>query len=173
MVDVEIDHRHPLQPRRLGRAGRHRHRGIDAETHRLVGLGVMSGRPHCAEGPLEGPRGHALDRLDHRPAGPFGGRQTAGRHGGVGIQPHPALRRRGPPDRRDIGLGMHPQEIGVLDTRRLAQVAVETGVGQGRGHGGQPVRALGMPLARLVGQHVAVGEDRNGHGGNIAIRALW
>ncbi len=169
VVDVEIHHRHALEPRGLGRAGGNGHRGIDAEPHRPVRLGVMARRPDRAEGPVELPGRDALHRGDRRSAGALGGGEAARRHRGVGIQPHPATDRRSPSDRRHIVCGMHPEQILVLHPRRLAQILVQRRVGQGRDHRRQPVGPFGMSFAGLVGQHVGMGEDRDRHGATIAV----
>ncbi len=149
-------------------AGRDRGVVEETEAHRRRCFGVMARRAHGAEGPVEIARGHAPDRRRHRSAGPFGGGQTAGRHGGVWIQPHPpALGRRGM-DGVDIGPGMHAQEVGLRRLGRLAQVLIQASVGQGRDHRLEPARPLGMAVAGIVGQHVQMGEDRDGHDANIA-----
>ncbi len=63
---------------------------------------------------------------------------------------------------------MHAQQIGLGHPRGLAQIVVQPGLGQSRGHRRQSSRPLGVPLSRVVIEHVRVGEDRDGHAANIA-----
>jgi len=96
VMDVEIDDRDALQAVPLLRMPRRdRHIVEEAETHGPRGLGMVAGRAHRHER-IGGPFfDHLVDR-QRRAAGPAQRRlEAAGRHGGVGIEPHESLLRGG------------------------------------------------------------------------------
>ena len=73
-----------------------------AEAHRPRGLGVMAGRARGDEGVGGLLAHHLVDRMDGAAGRAQRRLEAAGRHGGVGVDPHQALLRRRVADAGDV-----------------------------------------------------------------------
>ena len=164
VVDVEVDHRHPRQPGRLGHTRRHREVGVEAEAHGPVRFGMVARRPDGAEGPLQLARRHCPDGSDRRAGGPLRGLKAADVHRRIGVEPHQPPRLAGRADLLEIGPVMHTGEVGLLRARRLAPVEVKRRVvGQSIQHRAEPLGPLGMACALVVAEHGGVAVEGEGH----------
>ena len=149
-MNIEIDHRHPLQAASLERMqGAGRHRIEQAKTHRLINAGVMAGRAHGAEGASLRAGQDRIDCLDHRAHGAQRSLRRILAHCRIGIDP--PIAGRGNVEHlinqaRAVGQGqgrtlsgarLLPQQIG----KRLTECF---------NHCLQTCRGLGVPGAGLV-----------------------
>ena len=141
VVRVPVDDHHPLAPRRQG--GR-RHRDVveQAEAHRPVRRGVMTGRAQREErgvglAPLE-----TLGRVEPRSGGEEGGVPRLGPGRGVGVEVA-APNRQTAPERRGT-----PRD-GASPARPAWQVGAQPGPGRRRGRLPRPrgARLRGGPAA--------------------------
>jgi hypothetical protein len=68
-------------------------------------------------------------------------------------------------DRIDVGLVVHPQEVGLLGERRIVGREVQIGgVVERLDDRLQPRRTFHVAVAGTVVEHVLVGVERDGHG---------
>ena len=157
VMDVEIGHRDAGHTRFLRHPSRHRDIGEQAKAHGPPRLGVVAGRAHRAESPLDLAGRHRPRRGGDRPGGPQGGGEAARRHPGVRIEGDAALGRRDRENGLDERLAVDGGQIGPFDERRGVGFEVEIGgVGQGGGDRGQPLGPFGVAPARPMVKHVPV-----------------
>ena len=91
MMDIEIHDRHAVKlVHRLRMARGHRHGIEQAEAHGAAWLGVMTGRPHGAEGVAGLARRHRIHRRGHGAGRSQRCHSRTGRENGVWIKRAPA-----------------------------------------------------------------------------------
>lgn len=165
VMHIEIDHGHPLQTTRQSMTSSHRHIVEEAETHGLIGAGMMAGWTYRAEG-------IAGLAIDYRINGCHGSaRRMASRcqgvriEQGIGIERMVALTGYGCRDARQVIGRMHPQQRLVTDRRGLTllQVGQHPHRQQVICDGIEPIRAFGMPAAHFMPAAHGVGVVQSGH----------
>ena len=141
VVDVEIDHRDAPQPGLLGDPRADGDVGEEAEAHRVLGAGVMAGRPHGAERPRDLAGRHGSHRLRDSPGRALRGVDEPGEtgvSGSSGTRPRAgSARERG----LEVMRGVHEGEVRRLDRLGGLRFEVEVaGLVQGVQHRRQPLR---------------------------------
>ena len=94
MMHIKINDQDPFQPKLIaGMSRRHSNRGIDTETHRRMGPGMMAGRTDGTEGDSVVHVGlHDLIHSSHGgTSSKPGGRECGSGHVGVGIKHNRAV----------------------------------------------------------------------------------
>ena len=166
VMNVEIDHRHPFKP--VGRPGVQRADGgvvEEAEAHRRVRLGMMTGRAHGTKGVAATPARHFVHRRHHRADRPQRRLARMARDEGVGIQLVNAVvtghRRE---NALDMSLGVGQQQmLGASLRRGLAQKIKEVLMFKNVSNRPQPIRAFRMILSGVVLDAVRVREQQSWH----------
>ena len=171
VMDVEIDHGDAAQPV-IGacvQAGQ-RHVVEQAESHRLVRLGVMAGRAHRADRVLGLAAGHGVDRGENGAGRAERGFARAGRDDRVAVDHRAAHRRDHAEDAVDeFGRMAERQEAGI-GHRRLAPIERrELGRLQRLQNRGQ---ALGPLRVALAGIMIEAGRMGKQQGGQIGLAAF-
>ena len=172
VMHVEIDDRGARDAVLLLRVAR-RDGGVveQAKAHRPRGLGVMAGRARGDEGVgrlfgqhlVDGEDG-AADRAQRR-------LERAGRHRGVGVEPHHAFLGRGVADLDDVVHRMAQRDdLEVRHRRLLARQRLELFRLQRLLDGAQPVGPLGMAGRRQMFKASGVADQESGHRTNVGWR---
>jgi hypothetical protein len=124
----------------------------------------MAGRPHGDEGVRRFPIHHLVDGERDAADSAQGRLQAAGRHRGVGIEPHQAVRRRGAADRLDILHRVGQRDDLVRRARRLfARQRLEPLVLQCLLDSAQPFRPLRMSHRILMVKTGRMADEQGGH----------
>ncbi len=111
VVDVPVDDQDPVEPEPLDGVRRGDGDAAEqAEAHRLVGPGVVAGRPDRAEGPAIGPLDDRRDRIDRRARREPRREGRAGRDPGVDLDLPAASRGEGV-DCRDVAGRVDPEQL--------------------------------------------------------------
>src|SRR5207248_3031033 len=141
----------------------------EAEPHRTIGLGVMSGRTDECEAVLHF-AGH--DRLDEREIAAGGetrGLKRPRRYGCIRVEGVTRLTRR----RRDAGnVRGRMDERELVHRRRAGLEPHETGpmiLREDLEDGSDPRRTFGVSRSGIVGFEPAVAHERGTHGANITL----
>ena len=165
VMHVEIDDGRALGMVAVLRIARRDRRVVEqAEAHRPRRLGVVAGRANGDEGVGRLLVHHLVDRA-HGAAGAAQGRfDAAGRHRGIGVEMHQAVRRRSVADRLDVFHRMRQRDDLERRTRcLLARQHMEPFVLQRLLDGAQAVRPLGMPGRVHVIEAGGMAEEQSGH----------
>ena len=111
VVNVPIDDQDPLHAIPFLRIPRRdRHIVEQAETHRPIGFRMVPRRTDRTESMLD-PAGHNRIHPGQGSTGrEIGGAERSGRHGGIGVERDPAMRRRLSIEHRDILRPMHQRD---------------------------------------------------------------
>ena len=153
VVHVEVDDRDALEAVRVERVARgNRYVIEDAESHRPRAAGVMSRRPHRAEGGIVLSCQHEVGSEDRGAGGAQGGLQAERVHRGVRIEMHRPRARRGLADRFHVLQRMHAAKLLVARERRVVarEVLAEAGSDELVLDGREALGALGMMHAHFV-----------------------
>jgi hypothetical protein len=172
VVDVPVDDHHPLDPvPALQVARRHRDVVEQAEAHRPVGLGVVTGRAHAGE-PVVDLAGHdRVNQGEHPAGGQAGGVMGGRRHPGVGVE-REALVVRARRHLAQVGRVVHEGEVRGGGSPRLeAHQPAAVAAFEGGAQGGEARRPLGVARPRVVGLEALVDDDAGAQ--HRAPRAQW
>ena len=165
VMDVEVDDRGARDAVMVLRIAR-RDGGIveQAEAHRPRDLGVMAGRARRDEGIRRLLRHHFVDGV-HRAARRAQRRlEAAGRHRGVGVEPHHAFLGRRLADLQDVFHRMAERDGLERRRRRLdAHQRVEFFGRKRARNGAQPVGPLRMAERREMVETGRMGDEQSGH----------
>ena len=170
VVDVEVHDGHSREAPRERVRGPDGHVVEQAEAHRALRLGVMAGRAHEAEGPVEAALEHALDRIRDRSRGPQGG--GVGARAGLGVGIEADRPPGGGGHRRDMRRGVHAEELLTRGVARKGQLQplLETRFADALAQRLQPLRPLGMARAGIVLAEDRVVVEPDAHGAIIRRR---
>ena len=152
VMDVEIDHRDPVQP--VPGASVERPDGDrveQAKAHGVGRFGVVPGRADGAKGVFPLALHHPVDGIADGPRGPA--RRFAGgrRHAGVGVQGDAAFLGHVFKNLLDVIRLVHLFDFLEVDDRGLVALqGLEIVVLEPLHHGPQPVRAFGMATPGIV-----------------------
>ena len=170
MVHIEVDDGDALEAAHVERmAGCDGDVVEEAEAHRLVAGRVVAGRPHRAEGVLDGAVDDRVGRRHRCAGGAHGGRPGARRGHRVGVEGARAAARGDAFEQiaklADVAALVGAAEVFHGHHRRLA--ALER-VGQPRGDqvvvdGVEPLRTLGMAVAHVVTTAVGMAVEGRRH----------
>jgi hypothetical protein len=164
-MHVEIHDGDALGVVRLLRMAR-RDRGVveQAEAHRGRGLGMVARRARRHER-VRGPAGHHLVDRERGAAGrAHHGFERAGRHRGVGIDPHHALARRGIAHILDVVHRMRERDrLERRHRRLLAHQPLKLFLLQHALDRAQPIRPLGVALRGEMIQTGGMAEQEGRH----------
>ena len=165
VMDVEIDHGHPLGA--MSGAGvqrRDRDRVEQAEAHGPRRLGMMAGRAYGAESVVGFACHDLIDCVDGGACCAQRRLPASRRDDCIGIEPFMVALGNGGADHLHIGLRMQALDDGEVSERRLLALQRPKRRGGERiVDGAQTIRLLRMTVARIVQQAGGVGEEEGGH----------
>src|SRR6185437_2728188 len=145
-----------------------------AETHRFVAGGVVTRLPHRAERPAGFAGDHGVGGRARGTGGAQRGFQRTGRHHGVGIQLHLALRRR---TREDVVHVFGAVDVLELFTGRARRFRAldrrKPWIIQSLQHCAQPSRGFGVTDAGIVFETGGMGVEAHAGPDASAVRGSW
>ena len=171
VMDVKIDDSNTLRAMTLLRVAR-RDRSIveQAEAHGPRGLGVVPGRTYRHESICSPAAHHLVDRVHaaaHRSERRL---EAAGRHRGIGVEPHHALLGRGVAHRGDVVHRMAERDRFECRHRRFdAGQVLEPLVGECPINSAQPIGTLRMSRRRQVIETGGMRHKQRGHGQHLVV----
>jgi hypothetical protein len=165
VMGVEIDDEDLAVPQRLSIARSHRDVVHDAETEGLVRLRMMTGRPYCAERPVDGAAAALFHGFHDRAGGAERGVEAAGGNKGIRVE----LSRLGGPDFLDVVRRMDAFQVfrssaaGIQDLQPVPEAGGFEGVQDAE----EALRGIGVPRRRLMAEKGLIEKETHSvHEGN-------